>query len=157
MGKIFLNHAQLLFSVLAFFGMGNMASLNSFDPMWVRSYITVFSPFLMAALILFKILIPYIVVSCVFRAIAICLEASMKKIFYIVLILCDTMGLHFLFMVQNTGSWLEIGSSISHFIIVQTMVMFLLLLYAVAFVLTEYTVIKPSDYIRPSDFKLHVP
>lgn len=134
-----------------------MASLNSFDPMWVRSYITVFSPFLMAALILFKILIPYIVVSCVFRAIATCLEATMKKIFYIVLILCDTMGLHFLFMVQNTGSWLEIGSSISHFIIVQTMVLFLLLLYGVAFVLTEYTIIEPSKYVRLSYLKLHVP
>ncbi|GLV46026.1 Phosphatidylinositol glycan anchor biosynthesis class N [Carabus blaptoides fortunei] len=53
----------LLYSILAFFGLGNIASLNSFDPMWVRCYLTVFSPFTMAALILFKTLIPYLAFS----------------------------------------------------------------------------------------------
>lgn len=123
-----------------------MASVNSFDPMWVRNFLTVFSPFTMAALILFKIIIPYIIVSCVFRAVTTCLLAPVTKIFCIVLIFCDLMGLRFLFYVRNTGSWLEIGSSISHFIIVQTMVLFLLLLYAVAVTLTDFTFIKHTQF-----------
>lgn len=123
---------------MAFFGLGNIASLNSFDPMWVRCYLTVFNPFAMAALILFKTLIPYLIVSCVFRSIVANIGAYVRDIFIIVLIYCDIAGAHFLFMVQNTGSWLDIGSSISHFVIMQIIVLFLMLLYLVSSVLTDF-------------------
>jgi hypothetical protein len=46
------------------------------------------------------------------------------------------MGLHFLHLVTNRGSWLDIGTSISHYIIVQTTVLFLVLLYGLARILT---------------------
>lgn len=42
------------------------------------------------------------------------------------------MGLHFLFLIKNTGSWLDIGMSISHYVIVQSLAIFLLLMYGLA-------------------------
>jgi len=49
------------------------------------------------------------------------------------------MGLHFLHLVTNQGSWLDIGTSISHYVIVQTTVLFLVLLYGLARVLTNFS------------------
>ncbi|KAH0617984.1 hypothetical protein JD844_016824 [Phrynosoma platyrhinos] len=48
---------QLFFIVAAFFGTGNIASVNSFDPTSVYCFMTVFSPFLMGGLLLWKIAI----------------------------------------------------------------------------------------------------
>ncbi|KAF4520463.1 hypothetical protein B566_EDAN004714 [Ephemera danica] len=55
---------KLFFSVLAFFGLGNVASLNSFDPTWVRCLVTTFSPYLMGMLILLKTIVPFLAVAC---------------------------------------------------------------------------------------------
>lgn len=60
--------------------------------------------------------------------------------FILVLIFCDIMGMHFLHLVTNKGSWLEIGSSISHFVIIQAITLILMLLYGLATVLTSVTV-----------------
>lgn len=44
----------------------------------------------------------------------------------------NIMGLHFLFLIKNTGSWLDIGMSISHYVIVQCLALFLSLMYGLA-------------------------
>jgi phosphatidylinositol glycan class N len=48
------------------------------------------------------------------------------------LAMSNLMGLHFLFLIKNTGSWLEIGMSISHYVIVQSLALFLFLMYGLA-------------------------
>lgn len=48
------------------------------------------------------------------------------------------MCLNFLFLVKNTGSWLEIGTSISHFVIMESTVVVLCLLQVIAKFLTTY-------------------
>lgn len=48
------------------------------------------------------------------------------------LAMSNIMGLHFLFLIKNTGSWLEIGMSISHYVIVQCLTLFLSLMYGLA-------------------------
>lgn len=48
------------------------------------------------------------------------------------LAMSNIMGLHFLFLIKNTGSWLEIGMSISHYVIVQSLALFLSLMYGLA-------------------------
>ena len=46
---------------------------------------------------------------------------------------------HFFFLVQDSGSWLEIGTSISHFVIVMAMICFMLILLALSKVFTTAT------------------
>lgn len=91
----------------------------------------------MTALILMKMIIPFLAVSCTFRAITLAVRAPIRKLFLIVLMLGDMMGIRFLYLVKNEGSWLEIGTSISHFVIVQTIVVFLIILYGIATFMTE--------------------
>ncbi|KAJ8923996.1 hypothetical protein NQ315_006772 [Exocentrus adspersus] len=87
-----------------FFGTGNIASLNSFDPMWVRAFLTVFSPFKMTGLILLKFMVPFIFTCCVFRAINSVGRENVLNTFCIVLVFSDLMVLHFLYLITNVGS-----------------------------------------------------
>ncbi|XP_054278110.1 GPI ethanolamine phosphate transferase 1 [Macrosteles quadrilineatus] len=132
----------LMFIILSFFGTGNIASVNSFDVSWVRCFLTVFSPFTMMTLILLKTVIPFLLVTCSFRAVNIFSEVKAEKMLVIVLIYCDLMGLHFLYLVTNQGSWLEIGTSVSHFVIMEVTVLFLACLYHVARLYTDTNVHK---------------
>lgn len=50
--------------LVSFFGTGNIASISSFDPNWVRCLVSTFAPFLMASLIILKLMIPVLVVMC---------------------------------------------------------------------------------------------
>jgi phosphatidylinositol glycan class N len=60
----------VLFTLVAFFGTGNVASLNSFNPSFLRAFITVFSPETMAALLVFKIIVPLVSVAIAFVVLA---------------------------------------------------------------------------------------
>ncbi|XP_026531163.1 GPI ethanolamine phosphate transferase 1 [Notechis scutatus] len=126
----------VFFIVTAFFGTGNIASINSFDPTSVYCFLTVFSPFLMGGLLLWKIAIPFVLVSCAFEAIQVTTQLSSKRLFLIVLVISDIMALHFFFLVKDYGSWLDIGTSISHYVIVMSFTIFLMLLSGVAQLLT---------------------
>ncbi|XP_076268659.1 phosphatidylinositol glycan anchor biosynthesis class N [Rhynchophorus ferrugineus] len=126
----------IVFIFIGFFGTGNIASLNSFDPMWVRAFLTVFSPFKMMGLILMKITVPFLFSCCVFRAINSIGRENILQMFCIILIFSDLMVLQFLFLITNKGSWLDIGSSLSHFIIMEGFVTILLLLYGFAHIVT---------------------
>ncbi|XP_004579512.2 GPI ethanolamine phosphate transferase 1 [Ochotona princeps] len=126
----------VFFLVTAFFGTGNIASINSFDLASVYCFLTVFSPFMMGALMMWKILIPFVLVMCAFEAVQLTTQLSSKSLFLIVLIISDIMALHFFFLVKDYGSWLDIGTSISHYVIVMCMTIFLVFLNGLAQVLT---------------------
>lgn len=53
----------LHFTVVSFFGTGNIASLNSFDPRSIACLLSVFRPFLMGAILLGKVLLPFLLVA----------------------------------------------------------------------------------------------
>uniref|UniRef100_A0AAX7UVN2 GPI ethanolamine phosphate transferase 1 n=1 Tax=Astatotilapia calliptera TaxID=8154 RepID=A0AAX7UVN2_ASTCA len=116
---------QVFFIITAFFGTGNIASINSFDPASVYCFLTVFNPFIMGGLMMWKVLHDLFIF---------CLRSNL---FLIVLVISDLMALHFFFMVQDYGSWLDIGTSISHYVIVMSMTIFLMLLSVVTHVLTS--------------------
>ncbi|XP_075441993.1 GPI ethanolamine phosphate transferase 1 isoform X2 [Ascaphus truei] len=126
----------VFFIVTAFFGTGNIASINSFDPASVYCFLTVFNPFVMGGLMMWKILIPFILVMCTFETVQISAQISSKSLFLIVLVISDIMSMHFFFLVKDYGSWLDIGTSISHYVIVMCMTIFLMLLSGLARFLT---------------------
>uniref|UniRef100_A0A6Q2WTX6 GPI ethanolamine phosphate transferase 1 n=1 Tax=Esox lucius TaxID=8010 RepID=A0A6Q2WTX6_ESOLU len=127
----------VFFIITAFFGTGNIASINSFDPASVYCFLTVFNPFIMGGLMMWKVMIPFVIVMCTFESIQVTTQLSSRSLFLIVLVISDLMALHFFFLVQDNGSWLDIGTSISHYVIVMSMTIFLMLLSLVTHVLTS--------------------
>merc|ERR550532_198893 len=119
----------LTFSIVSFFGTGNIASLNSFDPRSIQTLLTTFSPFLMGGLLLLKVVLPFLVVALFAYCVQYVTQMPRKALFLMVLIFSDIMGLHFFFLVTDQGSWLDIGTSLSHFIIVEGTVIFLQLMF----------------------------
>lgn len=152
--------------MIGMFSTGNMASFSSFDPSWVRFLVLTFSPFLMATLIIIKLMIPIIILLCILRALHIVIKVSFSvfslnfqsislhfpfqidapKQFIMILIACDIMCLNFLFLVKNTGSWLEIGTSLSHFIVMECTVFVLTGLYGLAHLLTSFQVLPDFEW-----------
>lgn len=127
----------VFFIITAFFGTGNIASINSFDPASVYCFLTIFNPFIMGGLMMWKVIIPFIIVMCTFETIQVTTQLSSRSLFLIVLVISDIMALHFFFMVQDYGSWLDIGTSISHYVIVMSMTIFLMVLSVVTHLLTS--------------------
>ncbi|KAL2897090.1 GPI ethanolamine phosphate transferase 1 [Bienertia sinuspersici] len=134
---------MVLFNV-AFFGTGNFASIASFEISSVYRFITIFSPFLMSALLIFKLLIPFLLVICAFSAITKLIRVPRLGLYFLVILFSDVMTIHFFFLVKNTGSWMEIGNSISHFGIMSAQVVFVLLLFALTNIYTKDIQIKSS-------------
>ncbi|NXA18660.1 PIGN transferase, partial [Ibidorhyncha struthersii] len=126
----------VFFIVTAFFGTGNIASVNSFDPASVYCFLTVFSPFMMGSLLVLKVVIPFVLVSCAFEAVQVTTQLSSKSLFLIVLVISDIMALHFFFLVKDYGSWLDIGTSISHYVLVMSLTIFMMLMNGLAQLLT---------------------
>ncbi|XP_025890346.1 GPI ethanolamine phosphate transferase 1 isoform X1 [Nothoprocta perdicaria] len=126
----------VFFIVTAFFGTGNIASVNSFDPASVYCFLTVFSPFMMGGLLVLKVVIPFVLVSCAFEAVQVTTQLSSKSLFLIVLVISDVMALHFFFLVKDYGSWLDIGTSISHYVLVMSLTIFMMLMNGLAQLLT---------------------
>ncbi|XP_071502329.1 LOW QUALITY PROTEIN: GPI ethanolamine phosphate transferase 1-like [Diadema antillarum] len=122
----------VFFILAAFFGTGNIASINSFDPSAVYCFLTVFNPFVMGALLLWKNVILFLLVACTFQAVHILLRLPTASLYLVVVLLSDAMALHFFFLVKDSGSWLEIGTSISHYVIVMSMILFIMLLLVLA-------------------------
>jgi len=87
---------SLLFIFLAFFGTGNFASVNSFDPSIVYCFLTIFNPFLMGFVILFKYILPILIVNC---ATAYVIKSSDRIRYFrlYTLILCDLLALELFF------------------------------------------------------------
>ncbi|KAM6496316.1 Phosphatidylinositolglycan class N (PIG-N) domain containing protein [Amanita muscaria] len=117
----------LFFVQVGFFGTGNVASIASFYLEPVYRLIPRFSPFFMASLLLFKIIVPYTILSVTFAVLNSTLQLPPFSLLLVALSLTDGMTLTFFFQVQDTGSWLEIGQSISFFCITS-----LLLLWSAA-------------------------
>lgn len=145
----------ILYILSSLFGTGNIASVSSFDPNWIRCLVSTFAPFLMATLIIVKLIIPVLLVMCAVKLIISITKIALDKFFIILLICCDIMCLNFLFLVKNTGSWLEIGTSISHFVIMETTVLVLCLLLLFAKALTTWQLDTLISYGKTRDLSFN--
>lgn len=107
----------LFFVQVGFFGIGNVASISSFYLEPVYRLVPVFSPFCMAALLIFKIIAPYIILSIVTALLNHSLHLPPFSLLLVALSLTDGMTITFFYRVRDMGSWLEIGQSITFFCI----------------------------------------
>ncbi|KAL9875067.1 phosphatidylinositol glycan anchor biosynthesis class N isoform 1-T2 [Glossina fuscipes fuscipes] len=122
-----LSFAIILYTFFSFFGTGNIASISSFDPNIIRCFLTTFSPFVIMFLVILKLSIPVFLIICIIFALSSFAIEYEEQIFICLLMICNIMALHFLYMVRNRGSWLEIGASISHFVIMQVTTLILVI------------------------------
>ncbi|CAD5110957.1 DgyrCDS311 [Dimorphilus gyrociliatus] len=115
--------AYLIFVTLGFFGIGNIASINSFDVTSTYCFTTILKPFIMGPLIFIKTVLPMLTATCAVYAIHVALSVPLKGLFALILFISDAMAVHFFFMIKDEGSWLDIGTSISHYVVVMTKVL----------------------------------
>ncbi|KAG9231212.1 GPI ethanolamine phosphate transferas-like protein [Amylocarpus encephaloides] len=101
----------------AFFCTGNVASLSSFSLDSVSRLIPVFDPFSQGALLVLKLMVPFALISANLGILNKRLGVAPSALFMVVMAISDLLTLHFFWVVRDEGSWLEIGSTISHFCI----------------------------------------
>jgi GPI ethanolamine phosphate transferase 1 len=119
----------MFFVNVAFFGTGNVASLGSFSLESVYRFVTIFNPFLMGMLLIIKILIPFFIISTVYGMLAQILDLPAFSLFLLVVSITDIQTINFFYFVTDYGSWLEIGTSISHFCIAELFIVFTICLF----------------------------
>lgn len=120
--------SYLFMSHIAFFGTGNIASISSFSLDSVYRLIPVFSPFAMGALLIFKLLIPFALQSVALGILNMRLQLPKYALFSMVLCVSDLLSLNFFYLVVDEGSWLDIGTGISHYCICSMLCLFLIML-----------------------------
>jgi phosphatidylinositol glycan class N len=101
----------------AFFSTGNIASISSFSLDSVYRLLPIFSPFAMGALLILKLLIPFGLISANLAVLNKRAGLGGNAVFMCVTALSDVLTLNFFWLVKDEGSWLEIGTGISHFCI----------------------------------------
>lgn len=132
----------------AFFSTGNVASISSFSLDSVNRLIPVFDPFSQGALLLLKLLIPFALISANLGILTRRLGVAPSSLFMLVMALSDGLTLHFFWVVRDEGSWLEIGSTISHFIIASLLGIFVAGLEGVSGVFVTGVEVDDGDESR---------
>ena len=130
------------FIFISFFGTGNVASINSFDVASTYCFQTIFNPWIQGTILVVKTLVPLLMVTVIFRSMQSLTSLPMRGVFLLILILTDVMAMHFFFLVKDEGSWLDIGQSLSHFVINLGFVIFLVPIYDISYFITGSISIK---------------
>ncbi|KAJ4291868.1 Glycosyl phosphatidyl inositol anchor synthesis [Kalmusia sp. IMI 367209] len=101
----------------AFFSASNIASVSSFSLDAVYRLVPIFDPFSQGALLMLKLMVPFAVLSATFGLLNRRLGVAPSALFMVVMAVSDVMTLSFFYKVKDEGSWLDIGTTISHFVI----------------------------------------
>lgn len=132
----------ILCCFFAFFGTGNIAGLSGFEISSTYRLWTIFDPFVMGAILILKILFPFILLCAVFGVLNRQMNVSQQiASFLLVSILSDSMTLDFLLQVKDSGSWRDIGLSISNF----AMLNFFLIFQMILAMLTSFLLRKAGS------------
>jgi phosphatidylinositol glycan class N len=117
---------------IAFFGTGNIASISSFSLDSVYRLIPVFNPFSQGALLVLKLLIPFAIISANLGILNRRIGVAPSALFMVVMAISDVLTLNFFYMVRDEGSWLDIGTTISHFCIASLLCVFVAILESIS-------------------------
>jgi phosphatidylinositol glycan class N len=107
----------IFFIQSAFFSASNIASVSSFSLDAVYRLIPIFDPFSQGALLILKLMAPFAALSTNFGLLNRRLGVAPSALFMVVMAVSDVMTMSFFWMVKDEGSWLDIGTTISHFVI----------------------------------------
>uniref|UniRef100_A0A8B9ZGE8 GPI ethanolamine phosphate transferase 1 n=1 Tax=Anas platyrhynchos TaxID=8839 RepID=A0A8B9ZGE8_ANAPL len=106
-----------------------------FDPASVYCFLTVFSPFMMGGLLVLKVVIPFVLVSCAFEAVQVTTQLSSKSLFLIVLVISDIMALVSCCCTFSSNK-VKQRALISHYVLVMSLTIFMMLMNGLAQLLT---------------------
>jgi GPI ethanolamine phosphate transferase 1 len=121
-----------IFLQSAFFSTGNVASVSSFSLESVTRLIPIFDPFSQGVLLILKLMIPFALVSANLGILNKRIGVAPSALFMVVMAISDILTLYFFWVVKDEGSWLEIGSTISHFVIASLLSVFVAALEGVS-------------------------
>ena len=91
--------------------------MSTFSLESVNRLIPIFDPFSQGALLIFKIITPFAIISAVLGVLNRRLGLQSSALFMVVMGVGDFLVMNFFWMVKDEGSWLDIGTTISHFVI----------------------------------------
>ncbi|OWP00644.1 hypothetical protein B2J93_5420 [Marssonina coronariae] len=129
----------------AFFSTGNIASVSAFSLSSVSRLIPIFDPFSQGSLLILKLLIPFALISANLGILNRRLGVAPSALFMVVMAVSDGLTLHFFWVVRDEGSWLEIGSTISHFVIASLVGVFVLALEGAGGILVGEVDVEDAD------------
>ncbi|XP_052267715.1 GPI ethanolamine phosphate transferase 1-like [Dreissena polymorpha] len=128
------------FSIANVMGTGNICSVASFDVQDVFCFITISDPPKMGPLMVFKLMMPGLVMGCFLRVVNMVTFTSIKNCSILIMMnLCVFSIVNFVW-VTDVGNWTTIGESVSHHVIGQCICMFCCLQFGIVHLITSVKV-----------------